>query len=137
MLSIISVLRSFPEAAAQAVSPKPHTSPGRRSKTNATELRTTTAASMRSFTKKLCCLRERPNDFARDLCSGTLRRKRKPAKTAKPRGALMLHFRENYPGTNRSTLCGNSLLRTLRQEGCAPILRFTIKVTVIPMFTFC
>ena len=137
MLSIISVLRSYPAAAAQAVSPKPRTSPGRRSGTNATESHTTTAASTKSFTKKSCCLRERPNDSVKDRCSGTLRRKRRPAKTVRPPGVLMPHFRENYPGTNKSTLCGISLRRTSRQRECAPILRFTIKVTVIPMFTFC
>ena len=137
MLSIISVLRSYPAAAAQAVSPKPRTSPGRRSGTNVTESHTTTAASTRSFTKKSCCLRELPNDFAKDRYYGTLRRKKRPAKTVRPRGALMPHFRENYPGTNKSTLCGISLRRTSRQRECAPILRFTIKVTVIPMFTFC
>ena len=137
MLSIISALRSYPEAAVRAVLQKPHTSPGRRSETNATESCTTTVASTRSFTKKSCCLQEHPNDSAKDRCYGTLRRKRRPAKTVRPRGALMPHFRENYPGTNKSTLCGISLRRTSRQRECAPILRFTIKVTVIPMFTFC
>ena len=137
MLSIISVLRSYPAAAAQAVSPKPRTSPGRRSGTNATESHTTTAASTRSFTKKSCCLRERPNDFAKDRYYGTLRRKKRPAKTVRPRGALMPHFRENYPGTNKSTLCGTLSRRTSRQRECAPILRFMTSRTEIPTFTFC
>ena len=136
MLSIISVSRSYPEAPVQAVSPKPPTLLGRRSKTNATELRTTTAASTRSFTKKSCCLRELPNDSVKDRCSGTLRRKRKPAKTAKPRAALMPHFRENYPGTNGSTLCGTLSRRTSRQRECALILLFTIKATEIHMYTY-
>ncbi len=137
MLSIISALRSYPAAAARAVSQKPHTLLGRRSRTNATESHTTTAASTRSFTKKSCCLRERPKSSATDRCSGTLRRKRRPEKTVRPRAALMPLFRENYPGANRSTLCGISSHKTLRQEGCARILRFTTREMVIPMFTFC
>ncbi len=136
MLSIISVLRSYPAAAAQAVLPKPRTSPGRRSGTNATESHTTTAASTKSFTKKSCFLRELPNDFAKDRYYGTLRRKKRHAKTVRPRGALTLHFREKYHGRSRSNLYGNSLSTTSRQGGCVLILLFTIKATEIPMYTY-
>ena len=136
MLFIISVSRSYPEAQARAVSQKPHTSPGRKSETNATESPMTIAASTKSFTKKSCFLRELSNDFAKDRYYGTLRRKKRHAKTVRPRGALTLHFREKYHGRSRSTLYGNSLSTTSRQGGCVLILLFTIKATEIPMYTY-
>ena len=136
MLSIISVLRSYPAAAAQAVSPKPRTSPGRRSGTNATESLTTTAASTKSFTKKSCCPRKHPNIFASVLFSGTPQNRRKPAKTVRLPGVLTRHFRVKFHERSRSTLCGNSVRRISHHTGCASILRFTTRMMEIPMCIF-
>ena len=136
LLFTILVSRSYPEAPVQAASPKQLTSPERRSKMSATELHMTTDASTKLFTKRYCCLRELPNEFAKDRYYGTLRRKKRPAKTVRPRGALMPHFRENYPGTNKSTLCGISLRRISHHTECVSILRFTTRMMEIPMCIF-
>ena len=136
MLSIISVLRSFPEAAVRAVSQKPHTSPGRRSETNATESPMTIAASTKSFTKKFCCPRERPNISASVLFSGTPRNRRKPEKTVRLPGVLTRHFRGKSHERSRSTSCGNSVRRISHHTGCASILLFMTKAMEIPMCIF-
>ena len=137
MLFTISALRSYPEAAVRAVLQKPHTSPGRRSETNATESRTTTDANTKLFIRRYCCLREHQNGFVNEPCSGMLRNRKKLAKTVRPLGVLMLHFHEKYPGRSRSTLYGDSLSTTSRQRECARILRFMTSRTEIPTFTFC
>ena len=136
LLFTILVSRSYPEAPVQAASPKQLTSPERRSKMSATELHMTTDASTKLFTKRYCCLRELQKNFVNAPCSGMLRNRRKHEKTVRLPEALMLHFREKYPGKSRSTLFGNSLYRTSRQGECVLILRFTTNKTGIPMFTF-
>ena len=79
MLFTILVSRSYPEAPVQAALPKLLTSPERKSKMSETVSPMTTDASTKLFTKRYCCLRELPNDFAKDRYYGTLRRKKRPA----------------------------------------------------------
>ncbi len=136
MLFIISALRSYHEPPVQAASPKLLTSPERRSKMSETVSPMTIVASMKSFIRRSCCLRELPNNFESVLYSGMLRNRKKPEKTVRPRGPLTLHFREKYHVKSRLTLFGNLLYRTSRQRECVQTLRFMTRMMAIPMCIF-